>query len=40
MQTALDRDDFQADTTRINPAADDGAFPDGFDPWLDLGGSD
>jgi hypothetical protein len=40
MQNALDRDDFQADTARDVPSRDDAAFPDGFDPWLDLGGSD
>lgn len=37
---AADRDDLPTDAAHYAPAADDTGFPDGFDPWLDLGGSD
>jgi hypothetical protein len=38
--TALDRDDYQTDTTHHNSTPDDGGDQDNFDLWLDLGGSD
>jgi hypothetical protein len=38
--SAPDRDDTQIDTTREHFPPDDADGQDGFDLWLDLGGSD
>lgn len=38
--TAPDRDDFQVTVADHNIPTDNGGAQDGFDLWLDLGGSD
>jgi len=40
MQTTLDRDDRQADTSPSIPPTGDTGLDDIFDLWRDLGGSD